>query len=695
MGYIHGTAGGGPGSIARIVGSRGLGYDGAMILGAAAARRPSRLRLVAACLLVACVVGGLHVFRPGLLGRVDPAVYDRLLTAVPLRPPSDRVAVVEVDERSLAEVGRWPWPRDRVARLLDRLRELGAAAVGLDVIFPEPDEAVAAPGPSGAAAPLSSRDGALAEALGRGPFVIGYAFTFGPAAERPCRLHPIGLSRGAGPAPAGGTPTVPRATGVLCSLAPLGAAARGSGFLNASPDRDGVLRRMHQIVEFRDELHPGLAIATLRAALGTRGLAVADPAGGRPTVWLDDRAFPLEADGSVLVRFRGPAGTLSRLSAVDVLEARVPARAVEGRVVFVGVSALGLGDLVATPLGTFLTGVEVHATVADNLLAGDLVRRPPGAPALELGLVLLAAVGVALGVSALGWTRTLPLALGGGLALWLGAGWALAARGWFVSPLFPTLALAGALGVAALHRLVAERERADRSARQLRLAREMMLHALTSLTETRDFETGAHLVRTSRYARSLGEALASQPKFRDFLTPETIDLIARLAPIHDIGKVGVADRTLRKAGPLSADERNEMSRHPIYGRDVIERTEERVGVRDDALLKLAKEIVYSHHERWDGSGYPEGLRGEAIPVAGRMVALVDVYDALASARVYKGALPHAEVVQAIVAGRGIQFDPDIVDGFLRIQEDWRRIAIELADEHDEAPMPDAPRLDGV
>jgi putative two-component system response regulator len=218
----------------------------------------------------------------------------------------------------------------------------------------------------------------------------------------------------------------------------------------------------------------------------------------------------------------------------------------------------------------------------------------------------------------------------------------------------------------------------------------MVLHALTSLTETRDFETGAHLVRTSRYTRALGEALASYPRFRGFLTPETIDLIARLAPIHDIGKVGVADRTLRKPGPLSDDEREEMSRHPIYGRDVIARTEERVGVRDDFLLKLAKEIVYSHHERWDGTGYPEGLRGEAIPIPGRMVALVDVYDALASARVYKGALPHDEVVQAIVAGRGVHFDPDMVDAFLGIQEEWRRIAIDFADEHDEAASAERP-----
>jgi adenylate cyclase len=667
-----------------------------MILSAAASRGPSALWLLAACLLLACVVAGLHVLRPTLLARVDLAVYDLVLGATPLRAPSGRVVLVEVDERSLTEAGRWPWPRDRVASLLDRLRALGAAAVGLDVIFAEPDaagEAGAAPAQASGGSPtLSARDTALAAALGRGPFVVGYAFTFDGAVDRPCHLHPIGLAR---TEPGGGASRVPRASGVVCSLVPLGAAAVASGFLNASPDPDGILRRMPQIVEFRGEVYPSLALATVRTGLATRRLGLADPAAGWPALWLDDREIPLGADGTVLVRFRGPTGTFPRFPAVDVLEDRVPAGAIEGRIVIVGVSALGIGDAVATPLGAFVTGVEVHATVADNLLRGDFIRRPPGAPAAELALVLAAAAGVALAVAGLGWTWGLPLALGGGLALWLGAGWLLGTRGWVVSPLFPTFALVGALGVAALQRLVVERRRADQSTRQLQTAREMMLHALTSLTEARDFETGTHLIRTSRYARVLSRALAQHPRFRDFLTPETIDLVARLAPIHDIGKVGVADRTLRKPGPLSDDEREEIERHPIYGRDVIARAEERVGVRDDFLLRLAKEIVYSHHEWWDGTGYPEGLRGDAIPIAGRLVALVDVYDALASPRVYKGAVPHEEVVQSIVAGRGSQFDPDMVDAFLQVCEEWRRIALELSDVHDEASASDPPRLDAV
>jgi CHASE2 domain-containing sensor protein len=670
-----------------------------MILGAAAGRGPSPRSLLTACVALGCVVATLYLVRPTLLARLDLAVYDRLLGAAPLHAPSGRVVLVEVDERSLVAVGRWPWPRDRMAELLDRIRAFGAAVVGLDLLFSEPDAAGDAPGGGGQAhgpsPALSPRDAALAAALGRGPFVIGYAFTFERAVDRPCDLHAIGLARAA----TGGSMTqVPRAAGVVCSLLPLGLAAIASGFMNASPDADGVLRRMPQIIEFGGEVYPSLALATVaavRTGVAARRLGLADRVGRWPVLWLDDREVLLDADGSLLVRFRGPAGIFPHFSAIDVLEGRVPAAALAGRIAFVGVSALGFGDVVTTPLGTFLPGAEVHATVADNLLREDFVRRPPGGALVELALVLGIAGGVALGVAGLGWRWTLAGAIGCGLLLWLGAGWLLGARGWFISPLFPTLALVGALGAGALHRLVAERARADRSTRQLRTAREMMLYALTSLTETRDFETGSHLIRTSRYARLLGEALASHPTFRDFLTPETIDLIARLAPIHDIGKVGVADRTLRKPGPLSDDEREEMSRHPVYGRDVIARTEERVGVRDDFLLTLAKEIVYTHHERWDGSGYPEGLRGDAIPVAGRMVALVDVYDALASARVYKGALSHEEVVRAIVAGRGVQFDPDIVDAFVRIQEDWRRIAIEFADEHEEPAAPGGPWVDGA
>ena len=284
--------------------------------------------------------------------------------------------------------------------------------------------------------------------------------------------------------------------------------------MNASADADGILRRMPQIVELGGEIYPSLALATAQRGPG-RGAARRSPTpprGGRPSgsATARSRSTPTGACSCASAARRGPSRASRRSTCSGIACAPGGAR---GRIVFVGVAALGLGDMVATPLGTFLPGAEVHATVADNLLQGDFIRRPAGGTVAELAArPRRRGRGGPLGPPASGGGGALPLALGGALLLWLGVGWLLGARGWYLSPLFPTLALAGALGLAALHRLVAERARADQSNRQLRTAREMVLHALTSLTETRDFETGAHLVRTQPLRR--GRSARRSPRTR-------------------------------------------------------------------------------------------------------------------------------------------------------------------------------------
>ena len=162
----------------------------------------------------------------------------------------------------------------------------------------------------------------------------------------------------------------------------------------------------------------------------------------------------------------------------------------------------------------------------------------------------------------------------------------------------------------------------------------------------------------------------------DYLTPERIDLLARLAPLHDIGKVGVPDSLLNKPGALTVEETLEMRKHPAHGRDVIVHAEQDVGVPDDVTLAMAKDIVYTHHEKWDGTGYPEGLRGVEIPIVGRLMALVDVYDAITTRRVYRDSMSHDEAVAFIVAERGTHFDPSVVDAFLDVAEAVRRLSVD-------------------
>ena len=207
---------------------------------------------------------------------------------------------------------------------------------------------------------------------------------------------------------------------------------------------------------------------------------------------------------------------------------------------------------------------------------------------------------------------------------------------------------------------------------------DVAIQAMAALAETRDNETGNHIRRTQNYVRALSQQLSGHPRFSDFLTPGNIATLYKSAPLHDIGKVGIPDRILLKPGPLTAQEFEIMKTHTTLGRDAIIHAEHSLGIEVD-FLKFAKEIAYSHQEKWNGSGYPEGLAGEAIPVSARLMALADVYDALISRRVYKDSMPHDKAVAIIQQGRGSHFDPDMVDAFLVIADEFKAIAQRFSD----------------
>jgi putative two-component system response regulator len=205
--------------------------------------------------------------------------------------------------------------------------------------------------------------------------------------------------------------------------------------------------------------------------------------------------------------------------------------------------------------------------------------------------------------------------------------------------------------------------------------------AMTSLAETRDNETGNHIRRTQNYVRALAEKLRDHPKFSTYLTVETIELLCKSAPLHDLGKIGVPDAILLKPGKLTAEEFAVMKAHTTLGRDAILVAERRVAdARGASFLRFASEIAYSHHEKWDGTGYPEGLAGDAIPVCARLMAVADVYDALICRRVYKESFGHERAVALILEGRGSHFDPDVADCFEQLAPRFNEIAIEFADE---------------
>jgi putative two-component system response regulator len=217
-----------------------------------------------------------------------------------------------------------------------------------------------------------------------------------------------------------------------------------------------------------------------------------------------------------------------------------------------------------------------------------------------------------------------------------------------------------------------------RRTRELQAIQDVTILSMASLAETRDSDTGNHIRRTQYYVKALAEKLSSHPRFTKAFTPHYISVLFKSAPLHDIGKVGIPDRILLKPGRFEPQEFEIMKTHTTLGHQAIEMAERQLGMPVE-FLTVAKEIALSHQEKWDGSGYPHGLKGDAIPVSARLMALADVYDALISRRVYKDGMPHEKAVGIIRDGAGTHFDPDIAEAFLAIQEEFREIAVRYAD----------------
>ena len=240
-----------------------------------------------------------------------------------------------------------------------------------------------------------------------------------------------------------------------------------------------------------------------------------------------------------------------------------------------------------------------------------------------------------------------------------------------------------------------EREVARRMSENL-LIQDLSMRALACLAEARDTDTGHHILRTQAYVDILARALQHHERFRDALATGRLEMVVKAAPLHDLGKVGIPDAILLKPGRLTPAEFDIMKTHAAIGADAIRKAmQDALAAADDnmaaqasrafAFLQVAREIALSHHEKWDGTGYPAGLAGDAIPAAGRLMALADVFDALTCRRIYKLPMPIAQACQIITEGRGTHFDPDVVDAYLACRERFAEIATRFADAEETAP----------
>lgn len=557
----------------------------------------------------------MYMVYPQWLVSVENGLLDGMCRQTSGNASSD-VALVEIDDATLALHGRWPWNRAQTAKLVRALNAQNPASVALAVMFPEP----------------SPEDGELAGAIAGGRVATGYALSS-------LKTHPLPADL-EWPAPG------------------------ASGFLNVAPSDDGVLRSIPLLTARDGSAEPSLALAALRMSRPERLAALRREEDGNWRLRWNDKTARLDAHGLLRPRLR-PQASFARYSAAGVLAGNVPPGALTGKIVLAGVTARGFGDERVTAMSPAYSGLAIHASVIDNLLHGGALA--PAAEGRRWELLLLLAVGAGTALAPLRWVLGV---LAGVIAVSFSA---FVLGDVFVSPVLIALTLTGNAAMTVEFSARARESRHEKTTRELKAANDFMLAALASLTTLRDVETGAHLARVQRALRLLCDSLREKPRYRAALQPETVDLLVAVAPIHDIGKIGIPDGVLQKMGRLTPEETTLIREHVRYGRQVLEVARDQSGLRNEALFAMCQALVYSHHERWDGSGYPDGLRGEAIPLPARLLAVADVYDALATRRVYKPAIPHDEVVDEIVAGRGVLFDPDIVDAFLAQHEKFRQV----------------------
>ena len=640
------------------------------------------------------LVALLSVFPTLAVQKSELALYDLMLANRTQAPQSNVPVVVGIDEDSLAAFGQWPWPRYRLALLIEQLQQLGAQVVVLDFLMPELDrtspEVIEAERqrdqmatPLGAAKPAAPAqyDGnsqRLAEALGRGPSVLGYYLEFSQATASGRSLQPptappgMVVSRSAH-----GSGQWPQPQGQIRSLPLLTDAASAEGFTNALQDLDGTLRRIPLLLTSpQGQDAPSLALAAVLLSSAQRNLRLDTNPTGAVLHW-GARQIPLDGSGNLLLDWRSSGPRY--VSALQVLQGRLAPDSLRGNIAVVGSWAKGLGDRHLTPSGKSIYGVAVHATVIDNLLSGTFIARPSWARGAEWLAVIVAGVLCTLLLGRPGFAWSVWVVVLGTVGLYTGARQLLVQAGLHLSPLLPIAALVLISSVLSLLKYGFEARKLLLRTQELSEAQDGIITSFSALSEARDKETGGHILRTRRYVEILAEQLSTTPAYA-YLTASDIELLGKSAPLHDIGKVGIPDSILQKPGKLTAEEYTIMKNHPLIGAQALAKVIAGTAhTGEKSFLDYARQMVEAHHERWDGSGYPHQLRGTAIPLAGRLMALADVYDALISKRIYKRGFSHEEVRQMLIEESGSHFDPDVVAAFLAREADFLQIAKKFAD----------------
>ncbi len=580
------------------------------------------------------------------------------------------VIVVDIDEKSLRYLGQWPWSRLILAKLMENILSAKPTNIGMDIIFPERDKTSLIEISrffknyysqeikiSGTNKQMYDNDKVFADAIKNAQVTMPVYMT--NKISKKCyiptknRYKPQKID------------TIYTSAYMLCNLDILQKNSSNIGFINAQEDKDGILRRVPAFIKYKNYYIPSFALANL---MNIDNIKVSNN-----LISILGHDFKTDKNSNILLNFYDKQ-SYQHISAVDILSNNFDKKRLLGKFVLIGTTAVGLHDRYVATSGDIIPGIYVHATIIDNILHDSTIYQPKYLKSLNYIIAFFLSLALLILVYKKFYMSFILLFLGPTI-LYLILGIFLLKRhiyisiGSFLIPYFIFFLFVNIIFIFFYYKekkIFLER---------LTNAHFETIDSMSLIAETRDAETGAHIIRTKEYMKSLADYLHEKNLYKNKLTKNYRNLIYRATPLHDIGKVGIPDAILKKPDKLDKDEYEIMKEHSEIGKNIIENAMK--NDENNQFLQIAYNIAYYHHERWDGTGYPCGIKKTEIPLEARMMALADVYDALISKRCYKLSFGFKESEEIIIKGKGTHFDPTLVEAFIALKYKFREIATSI------------------
>ena len=633
------------------------------------------MKRVSLYLLIGLFIFAIHliVYKSVMVKNLDYKIYDvskEFVDSFKDERSESNIVIVDIDEKSLEAIGQWPWSRVMLATLLSKINAASPSAIAIDIIFPEKDRT--SPNQiknfyknyfnidinvTGIPRSLQDNDAIFADVLKSSKSVMSFYLSHENISKSSYKVN----SKLKMPLNRFDLQNYPYS---LQNTQVLTQGVEDFGFINTKVDEDGILRRYQLVKNYQKNLVPSLALATLLSMDSNLKLLKNND------FEIMNHLFTTDKRSKVLLNYYDD-NWYKKISVLDLLSENVNVEQLRGKIVLIGSSATALHDQIVVANGKNMAGIQVHATMIDNLLHDELLVQPQSYKSINICISLLLTLLLVVLLFKKKNSYILLLFISVVFISTIVNFYALF-QGQYLSVGYLFIPFLMHFFLISIMFIFIDTYDKKEFSEELNRSHIALLDSMSHVAEVHDLETGAHILRTKKYIKFLADYVYSKGLYRDTLTKDMINMMYITAPMHDIGKVGIADAILKKEGKLTPMEYEVMKTHAELGMHILNNAIS--SYKENDFFVMSKNIAHFHHEKWDGSGYPEGLKGEKIPLESRFMAISDVYDALVSRRVYKEAFPYEKTVEIIKEGRGTHFDPVLVDAFIEISDEFQKIA---------------------